>query len=177
MASYDFGKREIIQWIYRNFDPDETCLDVGACDGKYSDLLGHYLEMDGIEIFEPNILKYNLDQKYKHIVCDSIVNFEYEWYDLIIFGDVLEHMTVEDAQKVLKYAEERCRDYLIGIPFLYPQNELYGNKWERHIQDDLTPEIFSGRYPNTELILEIDTKYAYYHKANGGIANGQINRR
>ena len=90
-------------------------------------------------------------------------------YDLIIFGDVIEHMTVERAQTVLERAQSRCRDMIIGVPFLYPQDELYGNPWERHIQSDLTAEIFNERYPGFELLVKPINNYAYYHI---GGANG-----
>jgi len=164
MASSDYGKAEMIKWINLNYRPNETCLDVGACDGKWSDLLGGYLKMDAVEIFGPNISEHELAKKYNNVFCGSILNFEYKWYDLIIFGDVLEHMSVQDAQIVLKYASTRCRDFLIGIPFLYAEEELYGNPWERHIQDDLTPELFQERFTDTELLLDTGENYAYYHK-------------
>jgi len=163
MASYDLGKKEMVAWINEHYKPHETCLDVGACDGKWFDLLGGYLEMDAIEIYTPNIIEHKLDEKYNAVFNEDIGIFEYEWYDLIIFGDVLEHMTITNAQKVLKYAKDRCRDYLIGIPFLYPQDELYGNPWERHLQDFLTPEIFNKYYPGHEILYKADN-YAYYHK-------------
>ena len=95
MASLNTGKREVIEWVCQNFSKGSTCLDVGACDGKWSYLLGDYLIMDGIEIFEPNIVKHNLQKKYRHVFCADIRDFQYFRYDLIIFGDILEHLTVE----------------------------------------------------------------------------------
>jgi len=165
MASFDYGKREIVEWIRSCFGTNATILDVGACDGKWRDLLPDYQYMDAIEIFEPNITEYALDEKYEHVICGSIVDFEYEHYDLIIFGDVLEHMNVRDAQFVLKYARERCDDYIIGVPWQYEQGELYGNKFEKHIQDDLTAKLFQERYPGNELLLDLPMhNYAYFHK-------------
>ena len=43
------------------------------------------------------------------------------------------------------------------------QPEIYGNKWERHIQNDLTDEIFNIRYPGFENIIKFND-YGYYHK-------------
>ena len=154
MASYDYGKQDIVGFVYQHFCPGSSCLDVGACDGKWFDLLGHYLTMDAVEIFEPNITGHNLEYKYRHVFAGDIADYHYSWYDLIIFGDVLEHMTVDNAQRVLEYAKGRCRDLIIGVPFRYPQDELYGNPWERHIQGDLTPELFEERYPGYELIVQ-----------------------
>lgn len=163
MASYDDGKRDVCEYITANFRQGSTCLDVGACDGKWCDLLGGWLTMDAVEVFEPNILYHHLDRKYHEVYACDIYDMTYDWYDLIIFGDVIEHMTVDRAQKVLRYAEQRCNDMIIGVPFMYVQPEIYGNKYEKHIQDDLTEEIFNKRYPGYEILLRARADYFYFH--------------
>lgn len=163
MASIDNGKVQITAWVKQTWWRGGTCLDVGACDGKWFYLLGDYLRMDAIEIFYPNIEKYFLKERYNKVFHEDIRNFKYPYYDYIIFGDVIEHMTVEEAQAVLEYANPRCRDLIIAIPFLYQQDEIDGNKNEIHIQSDLTKEIFAERYPGYEC-LWADNSYAYYHK-------------
>ena len=163
MGSYDFGKDEIVAWVKDNFPKGATCLDVGACDGKWSRLLGDYLLMDAVEIFPMNIINHNLNEKYRNAFCGDVKDLEYEWYDLIIFGDVIEHMTVENAQKVLEYARPRCKDMIVAVPYLYSQGAEYGNPWEVHIQNDLTPEIFNERYPNFKTLIA-NSEYAYYSK-------------
>lgn len=165
MASYDYGKCDVANWIRYNFSENSSILDVGACDGKWRDLLNEYPNMDAVEIYKPNITNYKLEDKYRKVFNANIIELEYGHYDLIIFGDVIEHMTVADAKKVLKYAERHCEDYVIGVPFQYKQDAIYGNAFERHIQDDLTKEIFFERYPNTEMILDLEEYgYAYYHR-------------
>lgn len=163
MGSYDFGKDEIVAWVKDSFPKGATCLDVGACDGKWSRLLGDYLLMDAVEIFPMNIIKHNLNEKYRNAFCGDVKDLEYEWYDLIIFGDVIEHMTVENAQKVLDYARPRCKDMIVAVPYLYSQGAEYGNPWEVHIQNDLTPKIFNERYPNFKMLIA-NSEYAYYSK-------------
>lgn len=163
MASYKAGKEEAIEWIKTNFEEGSTCLDVGCCDGKWSDLLQGYLKLDGIEAFAPNISNHNLKPKYNKVVCADVRNFEFDWYDLIIFGDVIEHMTVKEAQKVIEYAWPRCKDMIVAVPFLHVQGAKYGNPFEIHKQSDLTNEVFNSRYPGFKPIF-INTKYAYYTK-------------
>ena len=163
MSSYDIGKAEIVAWVRMHYPKGATCLDVGACDGKWWNLLGDYLVMDAVEVWEPNIRENDLERKYRRVFCADIRRFWYKDYDLVIFGDVLEHMSVEDAQKVLHWASLMSKDYIIGVPFNYPQDEIYGNPYERHIQDDLTPELFDERYPGHELLLRPTYNYAYYH--------------
>lgn len=165
MASYDYGKDEIIKWIRRNFSQGETCLDVGACDGKWAHLLDGYLQIDACEIFQPNITWHNLEEKYSRVYNMDICDMRYEHYDLIIFGDVIEHMSVERAQQAIAYALPRCRDLIVGVPYLYSQGVLYDNQWEIHVQDDLTPELFAQRYPQLKLLYDTGRQYAYYHVA------------
>lgn len=164
MASYEYGKAEIDNWIREHFPRGASCLDVGACDGKWSDMLRDYLIMDACEVWIPNIKDHDLQHKYRRVYNCSIQRMTYDRYDLIIFGDVIEHMEVSVAQFVLKIARHRCTDMIVAVPFLYPQDELYGNPYERHIQDDLTAEIFAERYEGFEEILNLGN-YCYYHIA------------
>ena len=164
MGSYNEGKDEVVRWVKERFKKGATCLDVGACDGKWYDLLGDYLAMDAVEVFLPNIDKHNLRDKYRMVYGVDIEYLPYKWYDLIIFGDVIEHMSVEKAQKVLKYAYPRCEDMVVAVPFLYTQGEIYGNPWEVHIQNDLTVENFSERYKGFEILTRPVWEYAYYVK-------------
>lgn len=161
MSSIDLGKKEAVEWILKNIPQDATCLDVGACDGKWAQLVGAHLEMDGIEIFPRYVRKFKLENKYRKVFIADIRRFKYDHYDFIIFGDVLEHMTVEEAQNVIAYAKERCNQMLIAVPFLWEQGPIRGNPNEVHIQPDLTPELFDERYPGFKPIF-MSAQYAYY---------------
>ena len=161
MASLDIGKDAICNWIRRTFPVDSSILDVGACDGKWRNLLHEYPNVDAVEIFPPNASR--IKPMYRTVFCADVYDLQYDDYDLIIFGDVIEHMTVERAQRVLQYAYPRCKDMVIGVPYQYKQDALYGNPYEKHIQDDLTEEIFDSRYRGFSLMLSV-FNYAYYHK-------------
>lgn len=163
MASYNYGKKEIVNYIKDHYKQGSTCLDVGACDGKWFRLLGKHLKMDAVEVWKPCIDSYRLEEKYSRVFNADIKDLHYVDYDLIIFGDVLEHMTVEDAQKALQYAKEHSKEIIIGIPYQYKQGAINGNPYEVHIQDDLTPELFAERYPDFKLLLNAAEDYAYYH--------------
>ena len=163
MGSYAYGKTEVVEWIERNFPIGATCLDVGACDGKWAKLLNGYLTIDACEVFQPNITNHGLSRLYRQVFWKNISDLEYEWYDLVIFGDVIEHMTVGKAQRVIDYAREHCKDMVIAVPWLYSQGAEYGNPYEVHLQPDLTLEIFNQRYPGFTPIW-INNEYAYFHK-------------
>ena len=160
MSSYYFGKDIVCAWIRKNFSAGTEILDVGACDGIWRQLLPEYT-MDAVEIHGPNADRLH---GYRKVFRRDVDGLDYEHYDLIIFGDVIEHMDVPTAQKVLKYASERCKDMIVAVPFEYPQGELYGNPWERHLQADLTPKIFAERYPDLEVLHDTGARYCFYHK-------------
>ena len=80
MASCDIGKPEAVAWVHQEFKKGETCLDVGACDGKWSKLLGDYLTMDAVEIYKPNIVKHCLKDKYQNFQLDwALLRSDHLW--------------------------------------------------------------------------------------------------
>ncbi len=168
MASYDQGKDYVVNWIKENFDRYITILDVGACDGKWRQLLNDFPNMDAVEIFEPNYR--NIKCLYANAFNCDISKHRYRHYDLIIFGDVIEHMTVKAAQKVLRYAKKHCACMIVAVPYLYEQGEINGNPWERHVQDDLTEELFNERYPGFTSLYKVDDKYEYFYMK--GLSDG-----
>lgn len=167
MGSYNIGKREACEWIRTNIPLDASVLDVGACDGKWRTLLPDYLDMDAVEVYKPNADR--IAWMYRKLYNINILDFHYDHYGLVIFGDMLEHMAVKDAQTVLKYAEEHADNILIAIPFHYEQDALYGNQFEVHLQPDLTPELFEERYPGYTVLLRAAEDYCYYIKTAGDV--------
>jgi len=164
--SFEYYKKDVAEYLKTMFPRGCTVLDVGAGEGTYYDLLGDYFKtMDAVEIFEPNIDNYGLKEKYRNVYNVDIRDFKYNFYDIIIFGDVLEHLEVPDAQKVLKYALERSRQVLVAVPYMYEQGEEEGNVHEIHLQADLTPEIIKARYPQLKLLIG-NKEYGYYIKNN-----------
>lgn len=151
MPSYQKGKQELQWLIKRSFKKGSSCLDVGACDGEYFNLLGDHLDMDACEVFQQNIVTHGLREKYHRVWNVNIKDLKYDHYDIVIFGDVIEHMTIEDAQAVLEYAKAHSDFIVVAVPYMYKQGAIYGNPYEIHIQDDLTENVFMERYPGFEL--------------------------
>ena len=159
--SLNFGKAEVCQWIRENFPMPSSILDVGAGhEATWRRWLTDYPNMDAVEAFTPSADA--IEPIYRQVFNESITEFEPRYYDLIIFGDVIEHLTVEEAQKVLN--EAQCTDMIVAVPFLYPQGILYGNPYEIHKQPDLTTEIFAERYPGFEVLFDTGQNYCYYHR-------------
>lgn len=153
--TYDWAGLLVRDYVLERYDADAQIIDVGAGRGKYRILLRTYPRVDACEIWEPTVEREGLRDLYRHVFVRDFVDLTAtSWwhdtdYDLIIMGDVLEHVTVDAAQLML----ERVRgDVVVVVPFMYPQDEEDGNVYQRHIQDDLTPELMTTRYPSLRLI-------------------------
>jgi len=173
-TSYRDYKDDIKLFLESKFPGDASILDVGAGSGTYYDLLHeHFQNIEAVEVFKPNIENYNLRDKYKHVYNKDIKDFKYKYYDIIIFGDIIEHLTTEEARAVLAYALPRCEETIVAVPYLYPQGIEEDNIYEIHKQDDLTPEVMRKRYPDLELLYG-NERYGYYIKRRG--INGREDR-
>jgi hypothetical protein len=119
-------------------------LDVGAGSGTYAEALraaGYYQNIDAVEIWGPYISEFKLLKKYRKVWQEDIRNFDKFNYDVVIFGDILEHMPKEEAVMVWEKTAEQAKYALISIPIIdVHQDELNGNPYEKHYKDDWTPE-------------------------------------
>lgn len=62
-------------------------------------------------------------------------------YDLVILGDVLEHMTVEESVALWELIKSQAKAAMISIPIVhFPQGHEHGNPYEEHIVDNWTHE-------------------------------------
>ena len=163
-TSYSIYKKEITDYLKTNFDITSKILDVGAGEGTYLPFLQDYFtNIEAVEVFKPNIDNYDLENRYNKVYNVDIKDFKYDYYDIIIFGDVIEHLEVNDAQNVLNYALNRCEEMIVAVPYLSPQGIEEDNIYEIHKQDDLTDEVMKLRYPYLKCVFKND-KYGYYIK-------------
>lgn len=160
----------VVNLIKENFKPKTTrIIDIGVGSGVYRELLSEY-EMDGIEIYEKYIGDFNLIERYDEIFNVDAITFDYtKKYKLAILGDVLEHMSVEDAKTVLTALKKAGISIVAQIPYEYEQGVYDGNEHEIHLQPDLTPDIFMERYAEFgfELLQSDEVCGAYYSFKKG----------
>jgi|WetSurMetagenome_2_1015567.scaffolds.fasta_scaffold512202_1 hypothetical protein len=140
-VSDSYGKDWIQDRIRAHNDvrPIRRVLDVGPGCGTYSDLLRPVLPsaaFSAVEVYEPYIGKYELLSKYDCVmVCDirSVPARIIRDYDLVIFGDVLEHMPKADACELLWNCSYPSI-IVVSIPMgVRPQGAVGGNKHEEHV--------------------------------------------
>jgi len=100
-------------------------------------------------------------KKYDNVYLGSIVDFDISKYDCIILGDILEHINIKDAKKLVTKIHNLNKKCLVAVPYEMEQGEYEGNKYEEHLQPDLTPKIMTERYPQLKLLIG-NERYGYY---------------
>ncbi len=128
------GKKEIREWFDKQTDIS-VVVDVGCGRGTYPLMLvDKGYKWIGIEAWEPYVERFHLNDLYDELYVSSFIDaIDKVSGDCIIFGDVLEHMTKEDAQKAIQIADERFKHVVISTPVNYPQGEVDGNPYEKHL--------------------------------------------
>jgi SAM-dependent methyltransferase len=125
--------------IIRKIKPEKV-LDVGPGYGKYARLISPAIEgvrIDGVEIDKSYIKKFNLNDLYDKIYNCSIQDFISDnidtAYDLVIFGDVIEHLKKSEGIDALNFFVYRTKHIIVQWPHGYIQNAWEGRKHEAHI--------------------------------------------
>lgn len=138
-----YSHNETNSWIadkIRQIQP-KSILDVGAGAGTLETIVRNDAKstatLDCVEVWEPYISRFNLETKYNSVFNIDARLFNKWDYDLVIFGDVLEHMTEAEAKDLWHKAARNCKYAIITIPIIhFPQGEEEGNPYEAHCVDD-----------------------------------------
>jgi hypothetical protein len=119
--------------------------DIGPGDGTYWDLMKEYCTNGPlwtcVEVWGAYVNQYNLRDKYDTVYIQDVRGVGFPEYsgkrhdNLIIFGDVLEHMPEDDARLLILRAKKSFRWILVSIPIVHaPQGEVNGNPYEEHVK-------------------------------------------
>jgi SAM-dependent methyltransferase len=160
--SYSLFKDEVKKHFIKNVQKSVKILDVGAGSGTYALLLGdEYPNIDAIEIFPNYLDMFNLQDIYKNVIIGDILETDFDEYDYLIMGDVLEHMTFLQAKNLLDKITSKDKICLVAVPYMFEQGTEFDNVYETHHQPDLTKEIFLERYPQMKFLCG-DDNYGYF---------------
>jgi hypothetical protein len=160
--SYSLFKDEVKKHFIKNVQKSVKILDVGAGSGTYALLLGdEYPNIDAIEIFPNYLHMFNLQDIYKNVIIGDILETDFDEYDYLIMGDVLEHMTFLQAKNLLDKITAKDKLCLVAVPYMFEQGTEFDNVYETHHQPDLTKEIFLERYPQMKFLCG-DDNYGYF---------------
>ena len=124
----------------------KTVLDIGAGQGVYLDLirrdLGDSVVVDAIEAWQPYVDQFNLHNRYNDVYVGDVREYSFNKnYDLVICGDVLEHMSEKDALDIWGKISTIAKHAIISIPIIhYHQDAINGNPYEIHEEEDWNSE-------------------------------------
>ena len=147
----------------------KTVLDVGAGQGHYLEFIKSYLSpdiiIDGIEAWEPYVDQFNLKERYNNLFIQDAREFENFQYDLVICGDVLEHMPEKDAINLWDRISKQAKYGLISIPIIHhPQGAVGGNPWEIHHEEDWNADLVLKKFKNIVQYKEFDVTGTFIAK-------------
>lgn len=133
------NKRWVLKKI-KEINP-KTVLDVGTGEGHYLEFIKSFVDsniiVDGIEVWEPYVEAFNLKDRYDNLFVEDAREFNNYAYDLVILGDVLEHMIESDAVDLWNKISKQAKYAIISIPIIHhPQDAYGGNPWEVHHEED-----------------------------------------
>lgn len=130
-------------FLLSHIEATDRVLDVGAGAGIWADLLrGLGLtrrQIHAVEIFEPYISRFGLQEKYGkiHIGDFRELTISRNVYNVLILGDVLEHFVHEEALQIWEKAREIVGPnglVLLSTPIIdWPQGAEEGNEHEAHL--------------------------------------------
>jgi hypothetical protein len=133
-----------------------SVLDIGAGSGTYGKLMRQIAPdayLIGIEAWRPYVPRFKLHEVYDLVLCEDVIKLvdleRLPRADVVILGDVLEHMSEEDARDVWSAAMTAARKAVyLSIPIIhYPQGHEEGNPFEEHVVEDYTHERVLDTFP------------------------------
>ncbi|MBP2292885.1 class I SAM-dependent methyltransferase [Azospirillum rugosum] len=123
-------------------------LDIGPGVGTYARLLRPILpkaRFTAVEVWAPYVKEYGLEAVYDEVHVADARRFDYGALPrggIALLGDVIEHMTRDEAQQLVMKILLVCDAVYIAIPIgEWPQGEYEGNPWEAHIGSYSTEDM------------------------------------
>jgi hypothetical protein len=134
-----------------------TFLDVGAGAGSNLEFYRPWFPNSrwiGVEVWQPYVDRFSLVDRYSHVLIDDVRRVPLPPADVVLLGDVLEHMSIEEASEVWLKATAAARDgvVLASLPLgEYPQGAVHGNPYEAH-RSTWTQETADLHLPGARLL-------------------------
>jgi hypothetical protein len=140
------GKPETAEWFRQNQQNITRVIDIGAGSGTYVKLikqefdLCHNSEWTAVEAWKEYINQFELEKLYDSVINQDVRTLDWEklgHFSVAIAGDVLEHMTKEEAVVLVDKILDHADTLIVSIPIVYmPQDAVEGNPYEVHVKPD-----------------------------------------
>lgn len=144
--SSGLGKEETAKWFVEHCHSIGRVLDVGAGSGTYAKLIKQQknicndAEWVAVEAWTAYVKKFELAKIYNQVINEDIRQINWDqlgMFDVAVAGDILEHMTKDDAVIVVNNILHHAKTLIISLPVcFYPQDEVEGNPYEVHVKSD-----------------------------------------
>jgi len=124
-----------------------SVLDVGVGYGKWGFLVREALDfmngrharheflvrIDGIEAF-PGYTSPLYEWVYDDVHYGDVASVSDDLlpYDLVVIGDVIEHMPKSSGLRLLRSLLKKSRNVIVATPSEFFEQEVLGNPWEQH---------------------------------------------
>jgi len=171
------GDEILLEEIYKV--PYPIVLDIGAGDGKWGSLIDkeRIKSICALEVWGPHAAKLMDSYAYDSVIQDDMLNTDriaYNSFNVIIFGDVLEHVEKDKGIGLIKFLKANTKAIIlltIPISLCIQDGWVYGNPYETHKAQWTYEELISlgfeclhrGFNPNG--LVEIGT---YKMRCNNG---------
>lgn len=165
MPFSDASNTGFVSQFLRLIQP-KVILDVGAGAGKYGVLVRQICPSArrvAIEVWHPYVDRFGLRDIYDEVIVQDVKAFELHTnFDVVFFGDVLEHMAKADAIATWERFSTATRYGVISIPIVpYPQGAAEGNPYEVHVVDNWTHDDVMESFPRIVSFATYDTTATY----------------
>ena len=144
------GKQWTKEYVHRYLseNPHPKFLDIGTGQGTYYKMFHKrypQAQWTGVEGYKPYIERYRLTEQYDILhhadareLYGKNIDVSQLHYDVVFCGDVLEHMTQDEAVALVKKLTSCCGILIISIPIVkWPQHDDI-NPFQIHVKDDWT---------------------------------------
>ena len=137
------GKDVVLAWV-RDLELIKV-LDIGAGSGTYRKMfiknkVPNTAHWTAIEAWEQYVKDFKLADLYNTVINQDVRQVDFESIgavDLTFMGDVLEHVTKQQAMDIVDRVMAISKYAVISIPIVHwPQHDLHGNPFEVHVKDD-----------------------------------------
>jgi len=136
-VSLNQGKDLIEAWLTKHLGEYFSMADFGAGAGWYGKKVKEvapFVHCTAVEAFEPYVEKYNLRKIYDQVIVGDIRDVVFEQQDLMIFGDVLEHLPKKYVRPLITNSLAISKFIIVSIPVgPMPQGPVFGNSYEEHL--------------------------------------------
>lgn len=154
-----------------------SILDIGAGSGKNGKLIreaGYTNNLDCLEPTHSYVTDYNLNSIYNTVYPYSITQFVdtvYKFnYDLVVCGDVLEHLFRSQVIDYIDYFLYKCKWMIIIWPNNMPQDDYGNNPYEIH-KSNFTINDLTEKF-DVQFYLK---NFAYYNWNDSNLSDAYLN--